>query len=136
MVNFDLHQYLSSKFVYSSVLYFIFMGMKYLLDSRRTKRSFYWEFNFLKTQIDFLGCNTLQIYNLGGIEMFCYNEVKTVILLAGQVYSLTMQLKKVTWYWMWHQTGLILLCHKFKTRSIAAAVFLQLFNNQLSVGIY
>lgn len=48
----------------------------------------------MKTQIDFLECNTTQIYNLGDVGMLCFPKVKTIIFLADHGYSLIMQLKK------------------------------------------
>lgn len=78
----------------------------------------------MKTQIDFLECNTTQIYNLDDVGMLCFPKVKTIIFLAGQGYSLItklkksdMQLKNVTLEWP-H-----LFSHKFNTRSIAAVLF-------------
>ena len=64
--------------------------------SMRLEENFYWEFSFLKAQIEFLKCSIPPIYNLGGVGMLCSPGLKTIILLAGQDYDLAMQLKKVT----------------------------------------
>lgn len=100
-------------------------------------RNFYQELNFLKTLIDFLGCNTLQIYNLDGVGMLCSPEVKT-ILFFGQpgLYNLTMQVKKVTR----HSVILRRMALSYMVTNLRLEALLQrchlwqLFNNPLFEG--